>query len=95
MKPRAVLINTARGSLLDEQALSTALREKTIAAAALDVLHDEPWGEQSPLRGVENLLVASHRAGQTVQARARAGRVAAQAVVDVLEGREPAYLVGR
>lgn len=95
MKPTAVLINTARGSLTDEQALCTALREKTIAAAALDVLHDEPWGEQSPLRGVENLLVTSHLAGQTVQARARAGRVAAQAVIDVLQGREPAHPVDR
>ena len=95
MKPTAALVNTARGSLVDEQALAEALREGTIAAAALDVLEDEPWPEQNPLRGLDNLLVTSHLAGQTVEARARAALAAAQAVVDVLEGREPAHPVDR
>ena len=95
MKSTAVLVNTARGSLVDERALADALREGTIAAAALDVLDHEPLSEQSPLHGVDNLLITSHLAGQTVEARARAGLVAAQAVVDVLEGREPAHPVDR
>lgn len=95
MKPTAVLINTARGHLVDTEALLVALRRGTIAAAAVDVLEDEPPSADSPLRGQPNLLITSHLAGQTVEARARAGRVAAQAVVDVLAGREPAHPVDR
>ncbi|HST71539.1 MAG TPA: phosphoglycerate dehydrogenase [Kocuria rosea] len=95
MKPTAVLVNTARGSLVDEHALAEALREGTIAAAALDVLDHEPLSEHSPLRGMDNVLVTSHLAGQTVEARARAGLAAAHAVIDVLDGREPAHPVDR
>jgi phosphoglycerate dehydrogenase-like enzyme len=95
MKPTAVLINTARGSLVDEQALADALREGTIAAAALDVLETEPLPQDSPLRQLDNVIITSHLAGQTVEARARAGLAAAQAVLDVLAGREPAHPVDR
>lgn len=95
MKPTAVLINTARGSLVDEKALTTALREGIIAAAALDVFESEPLPGDSPLRGLDNVLISSHLAGQTVQARARAGLAAAHAVIDVLEHREPASPVAR
>lgn len=95
MKPTAVLINTARGSLVDENALAAALREGSIAAAALDVLETEPLPQDSPLRALDNVIVTSHLAGQTVEARARAGRTAAQAVIDVLAGREPAHPVDR
>ncbi|MFW3385339.1 phosphoglycerate dehydrogenase [Kocuria sp. CPCC 205274] len=95
MKPTAVLINTARGSLVDEHALAAALRAGTIAAAALDVLETEPLPHDSPLRELENVIITSHLAGQTVEARARAGLAAAQAVIDVLAGREPAHPVDR
>ena len=95
MKPTAVLINTARGSLVDEEALAKALHDGTIAGAALDVLQSEPLPGDSPLRGLDNLLITSHLAGQTAQARTRAGLAAAQAVIDVLENREPAHPVGR
>jgi phosphoglycerate dehydrogenase-like enzyme len=95
MKPTAVLINTARGSLVDEHALAAALRAGTIAAAALDVLETEPLPQDSPLRALENVIITSHLAGQTVEARARAGLAAAQAVIDVLAGREPAHPVDR
>ncbi|MDK1361561.1 phosphoglycerate dehydrogenase [Arthrobacter sp. zg-Y1219] len=93
MKPTAVLINTARGSLVDEQALAQALLDGTIAGAALDVLESEPLPSDSPLQELDNVLITSHLAGQTVQARARAGLAAAQAVIDVLENREPAHPV--
>ena len=93
MKPTAVLVNTARGSLVDEDALVEALREGRIAGAALDVVAQEPLPAGSPLRGLDNVLVTSHLAGQTVEARHRAGLAAAQAVVDVLAGREPAHPV--
>ena len=93
MKPTAVLINTARGSLVDEQALAKALSNGTIAGAALDVLESEPLPGDSPLRGLDNVLITSHLGGQTVEARARAGLAAAKAVIDVLENREPAHPV--
>lgn len=95
MKPTAVLINTARGSLVDEEALAKALSEGTIAGAALDVLGSEPLPSDSPLRGLDNVLITSHLAGQTIQARTRAGLAAAHAVIDVLENREPAHPVDR
>ncbi|WP_461186555.1 phosphoglycerate dehydrogenase [Arthrobacter sp. Z4-13] len=95
MKSTAILINTARGSLVDEEALAKALLDGTIAAAALDVLETEPLPGDSPLRGLNNVLITSHLAGQTTQARTRAGLAAAKAVIDVLENREPAHPVDR
>lgn len=89
MKSTAILVNTARGSLVDETALISALREGKIGGAALDVLENEPIAADNPLRDMDNVWIASHLAGQTVEARERAGIAAAQAVVDVLEGREP------
>lgn len=95
MKPTAVLINTARGSLVDEEALAKALHDGTIAGAALDVLESEPLPADSPLRGLDNALITSHLAGQTTEARTRAGLAAAHAVIDVLENRQPAHPVDR
>lgn len=95
MKSTAVLINTARGSLVDEEALAKALYDGTIAGAALDVLETEPLPADSPLRGLDNVLITSHLAGQTTEARTRAGLAAAHAVIDVLENRQPAYPVDR
>lgn len=95
MKPTAVLINTARGSLVDEVALAKALNDGTIAGAALDVLENEPQPADSPLTGLDNVLITSHLAGQTAEARTRAGLAAANAVIDVLNNREPAHPVDR
>ncbi|WLQ05873.1 phosphoglycerate dehydrogenase [Arthrobacter oryzae] len=95
MKPTAILINTARGSLVDEEALAKALNNGTIAGAALEVLENEPMPGDSPLRGLDNVLITSHLAGQTAEARTRAGLAAAHAVIDVLENREPAHPVDR
>lgn len=95
MRPTAVLINTARGSLIDEEALAKAISGGTIAGAALDVLESEPLPGDSPLRGLGNVLITSHLAGQTAEARTRAGLAAAHAVIDVLENREPAHPVDR
>ncbi|GAP05309.1 MAG TPA: dihydrofolate reductase [Anaerolinea thermolimosa] len=60
MKPSAVLINTARGPLVDEPALVAALQEGKIAGAALDVFEVEPLPENSPLRKMDNVLLAAH-----------------------------------
>lgn len=93
MKPTAVLINTARGSLVDEEALADALDSGEIAGAALDVLDAEPLSPQSRLRGRDDVIVTSHLAGQTVEARSRAGMCAATDVIAVLDGREPRHPV--
>lgn len=93
MKPSAVLINTARGSLVDEHALADALDSGEITGAALDVLDVEPMPADSRLRGRADVLVTSHLAGQTVEARVRAGLCAAADVIAVLDGREPLHPV--
>lgn len=93
MKATAILINTARGSLVDETALVAALNAGEIAGAGLDVLQHEPMVEDNPLRTMSNVVITSHLAGQTVEARVRAGLAAVQAVIDVLDGKDPTGLV--
>ena len=69
MRPDAVLINTARGAVVDEVALIDALRNQTIAGAALDVFEDEPLPADSPLRSMPNLLLSPHNANSGQVAR--------------------------
>ncbi|MEV4319518.1 NAD(P)-dependent oxidoreductase [Actinocrispum sp. NPDC049592] len=87
MKPTALLVNTARGPIVDEDALVAAVRSGEIAGAALDVVREEPLSPGSPLRGVDGIVVYSHLAGQTAEARAAAGRRGAEELVAALEGR--------
>ncbi|MFL1898290.1 hydroxyacid dehydrogenase [Streptomyces tauricus] len=87
MKAAAILVNTARGAVVDEQALADAVRTGGIAGAALDVVTEEPLPAESPLRGVEGITVYSHLAGQTAQARRAAGLAGAAELVAALEGR--------
>jgi len=68
MKSNAYLINTARGPLVDEPALISALQSKEIAGAALDVFEVEPLPEDSPLRQMNNVLIAPHNANSSPQA---------------------------
>jgi phosphoglycerate dehydrogenase-like enzyme len=63
MKPSAVLINVGRGELVNQDALVTALREKKIAGAALDVFEEEPLPEESPLWDLENVILSPHVSG--------------------------------
>ncbi|WP_432825741.1 phosphoglycerate dehydrogenase [Dactylosporangium sp. CA-092794] len=92
MKPTAVLVNTARGAIVDESALADAVRTGVIAGAALDVCEVEPLPADSALRGVEGITVYSHMAGQTAQARDAAGRAAAVELLGALDG-APAFRV--
>ncbi|QOV40886.1 phosphoglycerate dehydrogenase [Streptomyces ferrugineus] len=87
MKPTAILVNTARGAIVDEQALADAVRTGRIAGAALDVVGDEPLAADSPLRDVDGIVVYSHLAGQTAEARAAAGIEGAAEVMAALAGR--------
>ncbi|MEV4053477.1 phosphoglycerate dehydrogenase [Amycolatopsis sp. NPDC049688] len=87
MKPTALLVNTARGAIVDEGALVAAVRSGQIAGAALDVVREEPLPADSPLRGVDGIVVYSHLAGQTAEARAAAGLRGAEELVAALAGR--------
>ncbi|WP_290059530.1 phosphoglycerate dehydrogenase [Amycolatopsis solani] len=87
MKPTAFLVNTARGAIVDEAALVEALRAGEIAGAALDVVGEEPLPADSPLRGVAGIVVYSHLAGQTAEARRAAGLRGAEELVAALAGR--------
>jgi D-3-phosphoglycerate dehydrogenase / 2-oxoglutarate reductase len=71
MRPSARLINTARGPVIDEPALARALRERRIAGAALDVFEVEPLPADSPLRALDNCLLAPHNANSSPAARLR------------------------
>ena len=71
MKPTAILINCARGGILDEQALATALLEGQIAGAAVDVWQQEPPPVDHPLFALENVIVSPHMAAHTEEAMIR------------------------
>jgi len=68
VKPDAVLINTARGPLVDEPALVAALQNKQLAGAAMDVFEVEPLPQDSPLRKMENVMLASHNSNSSPSA---------------------------
>ncbi len=85
--PEAILVNTARGGLVDEPALAAALREGRLLGAALDVRPTEPPGPGHALEGVPNLILTPHMAAATTVARGATARVAATHLLDVLVGR--------
>ena len=68
MKPTAILVNVARGPLVDEAALVAALRAGTIAGAALDVFEDEPVTRANPLTGMDSVVLSSHNANNGLRA---------------------------
>src|ERR1700758_1704312 len=87
MKPTAYFITTARGFIHDEAALEAALREKKIAGAGLDVWGKEPPPAAHPLLKFDNVIVTAHTAGVTREARANMGRIAADQMLDALDGK--------
>jgi D-3-phosphoglycerate dehydrogenase len=93
MKPTAVLVNTARGELVDEAALIAALQSGRLAGAALDTYATEPLAADSPLRSMANVVLSPHVAGQTRDAVVQVGLTAAQAILDELAGRRPQFVV--
>jgi glyoxylate reductase len=92
MKPTAILINTARGPVVDEAALITALREKRIFGAGLDVYEDEPR-IPAELIALPNTVLLPHIGSASVDTRNRMAAMAARNALDVLAGREPAHRV--
>lgn len=90
MKTGAIIVNTSRGPLIDEQALVRAIRSGKLAAAALDVFEAEPLPADSPLRREERIVLSDHAAWYSEEALAAMQTLAAQAVRDVLTDRKPA-----
>lgn len=86
MKPGAILINTARGALIDENALVVALNENRIAGAALDVFQSEQMTPDHPLLNVRNAILTPHVAGSTEEALRRTAEQVVERVVSVLAG---------
>ena len=88
MKRSAILVNTARGALVDEEALAWALGERLIAGAALDVYEREP-GAQPALNGFENVLLSPHLGSATRETRTAMAELAVRNVLAVLSGDKP------
>lgn len=93
MKKTAYLVNTSRGSVVDQKALYYALKEGKIAGAALDVFEQEPVNLSDPLLQLENVVIAPHIASASVETRTKMGVMAAENLVSVLKGRIPPNLV--
>lgn len=93
MKPTAVLVNTARGGLVDEEALADALREGQILGAGLDVLSDEPPPSDHPLLGLPNVLLTPHSAGPTWQSFPRRFANCFENIQRVQRGEKPLWVV--
>lgn len=86
LKPEAILINTARGGVLDERALTAALRQGTLGGAALDVFETEPLTQEAAniFQAIENLILTPHIAGVTEESNLRVSRVIADAILKEL-----------
>jgi D-3-phosphoglycerate dehydrogenase len=93
MQPHAYFITTARGFIHDESALTEALRNKLIAGAGLDVWAKEPPPPDHPLLQFDNVLASPHTAGVTKEARMNMGRLAAEQILDTLDGKRPPRLI--
>ena len=91
MKPQAILVNAARGEIVDTQALVRALEEGWIAGAALDVTDPEPISADHPLVRLENCIVVPHIGSATVRARERMAEMAAQNLLAGLRGERLPY----
>lgn len=93
MKPTAYLINTARGPIVDQKAITAALQAGTIAGAGLDVQEQEPPDDDDPLLKLDNVILAPHALCWTDQCFAGIGASAVASVLDVVDGRIPRGLV--
>lgn len=94
MKPSAVLVNTARGGIVDEVALANALKTGQIRAAGVDVLENEPPAPDHPLFGLDNVILTPHIAGLTQEGSERLAIYSVQNILDYLAGKlDPALIV--
>jgi phosphoglycerate dehydrogenase-like enzyme len=95
MKPEAVLINTARGPIVDQTALTKALQSKAIRGAALDVFEKEPLEPDSPLIGLDNVILTSHSVAWTEELFRDMGRIDCEGALAIRVGKVPQDVVNR
>jgi len=95
MQPSAFLINTSRGGVIDQAALTAALAARRLAGAGLDVFETEPLAVDDPLRGLDNVILTPHSASWSIESSAECRRVALEHVVTVLRGGVPSDVVNR
>ena len=95
MKPTAYVINTARGPIIDQKALTKVLTERRIAGAGLDVLESEPPDPNDPILKLDNVILAPHALCWTDQCFAGNGAADVKAVLDIQHGRVPRGVVNR
>jgi D-3-phosphoglycerate dehydrogenase len=95
MKPDSYLINTSRGPVVDEKALIEALKNDSIAGAGLDVFEKEPPSLDNPLLKFNNVITTPHSAGLNRDCERKLAIEAAQAVIDLLEGRQPKHIYNK
>jgi len=93
MKPTAILINTARGAVVDQKALYKALKERRIFGAGLDVYEKEPIDADDPLLELDNVVLLPHIGSASVETRGRMARMAADNLLAGLRGEKPPNLV--
>ncbi|MGM0874577.1 MAG: C-terminal binding protein [Bacillota bacterium] len=91
MKKSAIIINTSRGSIIDEKALSEALEKGYISGAALDVTEEEPISKESPLLKMDNVIITPHSAWYSEEAMIELRQKAARNIVHVLSGEKTPY----
>ena len=95
MKKTAILINNARGPVIDEKALYKALKEGWIAGAGLDVFEQEPTPANNPLLTLDNIVVAPHISSSSFETRSKMAEMVAENLVSFLEGKTPPNLVNK
>jgi phosphoglycerate dehydrogenase-like enzyme len=93
MKPSSYLINTSRGKIVDQQALTDALTSRKIAGAALDVFETEPLPANDPLNNLDNVILTPHAIGLTDQCFADTGKTNVDAILTMLKGGIPANVL--
>lgn len=94
MKKTAFLVNTARGKIINEKDLAEALKNKTIAGAALDVFESEPIGKNHPFTKIQNITIAPHIGSSTKETRIKMTEITVKNLHLGINGKKPKYSVG-
>jgi D-3-phosphoglycerate dehydrogenase len=93
VKSSAILVNTSRGAIIDEEALVRALRDSRLAGAGLDVFMQEPLPLESPLRGFDNVTLTPHYAAGSIEAKEESARTVIASIDAIARGHWPPFLV--